>query len=91
MFQKSKGKTSCKFATYPDILVTKGKNLVPNGTLLVAISSPDMLRFVFNPFTLFFPNFPLENKMPGQAHETWTYEHKLIFYANFRAIFIRMT
>ena len=50
LFQKSKGETSCKFATYSDI-----------STVLVAISSPDMLRFVFNPFSLFFQNFSVEN------------------------------
>ena len=33
-------KTSCKFATSPDILVAKGKNSVANATVLVAISSP---------------------------------------------------
>ena len=33
-------KTSRKFATSPDILVTKGKNSVTNATVLVAISSP---------------------------------------------------
>ena len=31
---------SRKFATSPDILVAKGRNLVANATVLVAISSP---------------------------------------------------
>ena len=39
-FQRAEVKISCKFATYPDILVSKGKNLVANTTVLVAISSP---------------------------------------------------
>ena len=33
-------KTSCKFATSPDILVAKGENSVANVTVLVAIPSP---------------------------------------------------
>ena len=35
-------KTTRKFATSPDILVTKGKNSVANVTTLVAISSPGL-------------------------------------------------
>ena len=35
-----------KFATSPDILVAKGKNLVANATVLVALSSP-----VYNSYT----------------------------------------
>ena len=40
LFQKSGGKISCKFATSPDILVAKGKNIVADATVLVAILSP---------------------------------------------------
>jgi len=39
-FESAKVKISRKFATSPDILVAKGKNLVANATVLVAISSP---------------------------------------------------
>ena len=38
-FESAKVKISRKFATSPDILVAKGKNLVANATVLVAISS----------------------------------------------------
>ena len=40
LFQKSSGKISCKFGTSPDILVAKGKNLVADATVLVAVLSP---------------------------------------------------
>ena len=39
-FVSKEQKISCKFATSIDILVAKGTNLVPNATVLVAISSP---------------------------------------------------
>jgi len=39
-FERAEVKISRKFATFPDIFAAKGKNLVTNATLLVAISSP---------------------------------------------------
>ena len=41
VFKRVKVKTSCKFATSPDILVTKRKNSVANATVLVALLSFD--------------------------------------------------
>ena len=38
-------KTSCKFVTSPDILVTKEKKKFMNATVMVTISSPDTTYF----------------------------------------------
>jgi len=48
LFRKSrrKNKSLINFATSPDILVAKGKTLVANVTVLVAISSPEVTKII---------------------------------------------
>ena len=41
LFRKSRRKNKSLIATSPDILVAKGKTLVVNVTVLVAISNPE--------------------------------------------------
>lgn len=80
-------KTSCKFATSPDILVTKEKKSVANVTVLVAMSSPDitmqciiirrrsdLLLSVWVSFVFcFFFALILENLLPNNNNAHYVY------------------